>query len=197
MNIISAALSPTAVGVIPGVGARRPSSVSGTGKTSSQQLTSQERKEVTHLKRVDRKVRAHEQAHVAAGGQYVQGGANFEYTTGPDGKRYAVGGEVSIDTSPVKGDPQATIRKMRTVRQAALAPAEPSGQDRQVAAKASQNEMEARKQLRLERSSDNMQGTAKADAAGQKSVPTGYTNKAMPQYISASAVQGVMFDISG
>jgi hypothetical protein len=86
---------------------------------------------------------------------------------------------------------------MRTVRQAALAPAEPSGQDRQVAAKASQNEMEARKQLRLERSSDNMQGTAKADAAGQRSVPTGYTNKAMPQFISASAVQGVMFDISG
>ena len=39
-----------------------------------------------------------------------------------------------MDTSPVPGDPQATIRKAQTVRQAALAPAEPSGQDQRAAA---------------------------------------------------------------
>ncbi|MCH8129990.1 MAG: hypothetical protein IIC70_08840, partial [Acidobacteria bacterium] len=59
----------------------------------------------------------------AAAGSNASGGPTFEFTTGPDGKRYAVGGEVQIDTSAVDGDPQATIQKMQQVRRAALAPA--------------------------------------------------------------------------
>jgi len=59
---------------------------------------------------------------------------------------YAVGGEVSIDTTPVKGDPQATVAKMETIKAAALAPADPSGQDRAVAAEASQEESQARQE---------------------------------------------------
>ena len=90
-----------------------------------EQLSKEEQQEVAKLKQRDAEVRAHEQAHIAAGGHYVRGGANYEYQTGPDGKRYAVGGEVSIDTSPVPDDPQATITKMQTVRRAALAPAKP------------------------------------------------------------------------
>lgn len=46
-------------------------------------------------------MRAHEQAHKTAAGGLAQGGATFEYQTGPDGKQYAVSGEVKIDTSPV------------------------------------------------------------------------------------------------
>lgn len=110
-------------------------------------LDPKEEAEVEQLKERDREVRAHEQAHVAAGGQYVRGGIQFEYATGPDGKRYAVGGEVSIDTSPIPGDPQATILKAQVVRRAALAPAQPSSADRSVAATASRMEAEARRDL--------------------------------------------------
>ena len=79
-------------------------------------------------------VRAHENAHKTVGGGLVRGGANFTYTAGPDGKVYATGGEVQIDISPIKDDPEATIQKMQQVRAAALAPADPSSQDRSVAA---------------------------------------------------------------
>ena len=121
-------------------------SASSTGKTS-EQPDSEEQQQVTKLKQRDQEVRTHEQAHRAAGGQYINGAVSYEYETGPDGKRYATGGEVSIDVSPVPDDPEATIRKMQVVKKAALAPAKPSTQDRQVAMKASREEMKARMQL--------------------------------------------------
>ena len=117
-----------------------PSAKSATGET----LSKEERKEVEGLRERDREVRAHEQAHASTGGSYIRGGIQYEYQTGPDGRRYAVGGEVSIDTSPVSGDPQKTIQKAQQVRRAAMAPAEPSGADRQAAAAASRMEAEAR-----------------------------------------------------
>lgn len=101
------------------------------------------------LKSRDREVRAHEAAHQAVGGQYA-GSISYVYERGPDGAQYAVGGEVSIDTSPVQGDPQATIEKMRVVSAAALAPAEPSPQDRAVAAEAMQLMLQARAELSSE-----------------------------------------------
>jgi len=98
-------------------------------------LSDEEKAQVDALKKRDREVRAHERAHAAAGGQYT-GAPSFSYETGPDGRQYAVSGEVAIDASPIAGDPQATITKMQIVRSAALAPAKPSGQDRAVAAQA-------------------------------------------------------------
>ena len=143
----------------------------------SNELTQEEQKEVRELQNRDQDVRAHEMAHIAAGGQYVRGGASFEYETGPDGKRYAVGGEVSIDTSAVSGDPEATIRKMQVVRRAALAPAEPSGQDRAVAASASQKESKARQEQVREKKeahkSDNQNQTPIPENSPKKI--TGYT----------------------
>jgi hypothetical protein len=115
----------------PAEAAQRPTSESG----AAQDLSQEEKRRVTELAKRDREVRAHEAAHKGAAGG-LAGGASFSYETGPDGKRYAVAGEVSIDTSPVKGDPAATERKMRQVQRAALAPAEPSSQDRKVAASA-------------------------------------------------------------
>ncbi|HAQ36370.1 MAG TPA: hypothetical protein DCQ53_13570 [Alphaproteobacteria bacterium] len=114
-----------------------------------QGLTEQELKQLTELKARDREVRAHEAAHQAVGGQYA-GAMSFTYQRGPDGAQYAVGGEVSIDLSPVQGDPQATIEKMRIVRAAAMAPAEPSGQDRAVAAQAMQIMLQAQSELAAE-----------------------------------------------
>ena len=101
---------------------------------------------VAELERRDREVRAHEAAHLAAAGGLVRG-VSFEYVTGPDGRQYAVAGEVSIDATPVAGDPEKTLQKAQQIRTAATAPAQPSGQDRQVAAQASQMEQAARRAL--------------------------------------------------
>jgi hypothetical protein len=110
-------------------------------------LSEEEQSEVAELKQRDRRVRAHEQAHLAAAGNLARGGAHFEYKTGPDGARYAVGGEVNLDTSAVEGDPQATLRKAERIRRAALAPADPSAQDRRVAADASAMALRAQREL--------------------------------------------------
>ncbi len=114
-------------------------------------LSEQEQEQVERLEDRDAEVRAHELAHKAAAGPYATGGPTYSYQTGPDGKRYAVGGSVQIDVSPVKGDPEATIRKMAVVRRAALAPKEPSAQDRRVAAQADRTASQARAELNQRR----------------------------------------------
>lgn len=114
--------------------------------TAGSELTEQELQVVEELEVRDREVRQHEQAHANVGGQYT-GAPELEYTRGPDGRMYATSGEVSVDTSAIPNDPEATIEKMRTVIAAALAPAEPSSQDRQVAAKAQALMAEALAQL--------------------------------------------------
>lgn len=106
-------------------------------------LAPEEIKLIEQLKQTDRNVRQHEMAHQITGGAYT-GGATYEYEIGPDGKKYAVAGEVPIDYGPIPGDPQATIEKMQTVIAAALAPADPSPKDVQVAAQARQYLLEAR-----------------------------------------------------
>jgi hypothetical protein len=118
-----------------------------------QNLSEDQKNQVRELKKRDQEVKAHEAAHMAAGGSCVRGGATYSYEVGPDGNRYAVGGEVSIDTSSVRGDPQATILKMQTVIRAALAPAQPSGQDRSVASQAGGVEAQAQKELSQQRTS--------------------------------------------
>ena len=119
----------------------------GSALPTGAELSLEEQQQVEELKARDREVRTHEMAHVAAGGSFVTSGPSYTYQTGPDGKGYAVGGSVGIDTSPVEGDPAATIQKMQTVAAAALAPASPSGQDLKVAAAARQAEAKARSEL--------------------------------------------------
>ncbi len=114
------------------------------------ELTEAEQAQVRELQQRDREVRAHEMAHVAAGGRYVTKPASYEYQTGPDGRRYAVGGEVSIDTS-VPSDPQEALTKAQIIERAALAPVEPSQQDYRVAAKARQMAADARREIAAER----------------------------------------------
>jgi len=109
-------------------------------------LDETELRQVQQLRSRDTEVRTHEQAHLAAAGQYAAGGPSFSYQTGPDGKRYAVGGSVPIDIGE-ESTPAATIQKMRTVKRAALAPANPSAADRQIAAQAGMNEMKAIQEL--------------------------------------------------
>lgn len=130
-------------------------------------LSQQEQARLAELKKVDLKVRAHEQAHVAAAGGLVRRGVSLSYEKGADGRRYAVSGEVSIDTSR-ESDPADTIAKMRTVRSAALAPADPSPQDRKVAAAATAKMTTAMGELRLARTSEQDGDSVVRQAAEKK-----------------------------
>lgn len=122
---------------------------------AEKQALAQEQDVISQLAARDREVRAHEQAHAAVGGQYA-GSPTYSFQRGPDGVRYAVGGEVSIDTGKA-ATPEETIRKAQVVRQAALAPAEPSPQDRRVAAEASQIQAEAVQELRTQQVEEKKQ----------------------------------------
>lgn len=126
------------------------SSVSSKSTTSqANQLTPEQQRQTQQLKEIDRKVRAHEQAHLSVGGDLVRGGATFSYQTGPDNQRYAIAGEVSIDASPGR-TPKETIPKAQRIRAAALAPADPSAQDQSVAARAARMESDARTELTVQ-----------------------------------------------
>jgi hypothetical protein len=123
-----------------------------------------DQRQIDQLKATDSKVRAHEQAHMSVGGDLVRGGASFSYQTGPDKKRYAVAGEVSIDTSKER-TAEATIPKAEHIRQTALAPSDPSAQDRQVAAAAAQMEMQARLEVAMQAAEER--GRAGSDQASR------------------------------
>lgn len=115
-------------------------------KPSSEELSSSDKQVITQLQQRDNEVRAHEAAHIAAGGSAVSGGASFTYQEGPDGKLYAIGGEVPISVSP-GSSPQDTISVARQIQAAALAPANPSPQDLKVASSAAMMESKARQEL--------------------------------------------------
>lgn len=138
--------SLTATGPEPSDG---PSTVASSSTNTQQKdrvTLSTDEQVVRELTARDREVRTHEAAHAAAGGGYA-GSPSFSYQKGPDGQSYAVGGEVSIDTSKVSGDPQATLQKAETIRAAALAPTQPSSADRAIAAKAAVMASQARADL--------------------------------------------------
>lgn len=115
------------------------------GSRGADGLSPEAQAQVQRLKAMDQQVRQHEAAHQAAGAG-LTGGANYQYVRGPDGRQYAVSGEVSINTSPA-GTPEATLAKARQIRAAALAPADPSPQDRAVAAAAALMQSQARAQI--------------------------------------------------
>jgi len=119
-----------------------------------QPLAHEESVEIKELKQADQRVRAHEMAHLAAGAGLVKGGASYSYKQGPDGKLYAVAGEVSIDASE-GSTPEETITRMQRVKAAALAPADPSPQDRAVAAAASAKAAQAAGELAREKMQRN------------------------------------------
>jgi len=135
-----------AVTLAPGLSGRLAEGAGKKKATDSFQLSDEEQQQVDKLAARDREVRAHERAHAAVGGQFA-GQPSFGFEKGPDGRQYAVEGEVPIDASPVPGDPKATIAKMQVVKAAALAPAKPSGQDRSVAAQADAQAAKARAEL--------------------------------------------------
>ena len=136
-------------------------------------LSDEEKRQVEQLQQRDREVKAHELAHKAVGGRYVTGGS-FTYQTGPDGVRYAIGGEVSIDTSN-GSTPEETLRKAELIRRAALAPADPSPQDYRVASQAGLVAAQARAEISAEQREEAMQ--AREARAGQQQDPEAAANE--------------------
>lgn len=105
-----------------------------------------QKKALTELKLLDQEVRTHELAHASVGGA-TTGAPSYTFEVGPDGKKYAIGGEVSVDLSRIDGNPRATIAKMQKVHAAALAPAKPSIQDTRVASSAAKIILQAQSEL--------------------------------------------------
>jgi hypothetical protein len=138
------------------------SAAQGESDPNEKERLAKEQKQIDELAAIDRSVRAHEQAHSSAAGRYA-GATTYSFVRGPDGISYAVGGEVSIDTSPIPNDPEASIRKAQQIRMAANAPADPSAQDRRVASQAASLENEARAQLAAQRASELQEGQQQSD----------------------------------
>lgn len=160
-------------------------------KRDSFELT-QEAEEIRKMQARDREVRAHEAAHAATGGSYA-GSPSYSFERGPDGQTYAVGGEVSIDVSPVAGDPQATLQKAQQVRAAALAPAQPSAQDMSVAQRAQALAAKARMEISKEMTAalkavnEDAIATTNDNSKGVQSVST----KDPDQIVSRSAIDNI------
>jgi hypothetical protein len=125
-------------------------------------------------------VRAHERAHAAAAGA-LAGAPSYQYERGPDGRSYAVSGEVQISMPVDSGDPQATIRTMERVKRAALAPQSPSDADRAVAAHAEAQITAARRESSTADSQDPSQASS-APAAVAEAPSAGATHTTFNGY---------------
>jgi len=143
----------------------------GEGSSDTVNLDREEVQQLQELKQRDLEVRTHEQAHLAAAGQYARGGASFTYQKGPDGASYAVGGEVGIDIGKER-TPEATITKMQIIKRAALAPATPSGADRSIAAAAGMMESQARQEALIQRQEELLHADTAKNPVALGEVPS-------------------------
>jgi|GEM_PF-2035141 len=164
-------------------------SVSENESSSTKKLSDQEKKEVEELKSRDREVRQHEQSHQAAAGHLASGGPSYTFENGPDGNKYATGGEVNIKLDQ-GNTPEEKLRNAQQAERAANAPAEPSSQDKQVASEARRMANEAREEInksRQENSSTTESEKKPSDDPSTKSLieektPTSPMKKASDAY---------------
>lgn len=152
-NLQSISSRPVAEAVSSGYGGRKGEDKSPAIQGDTLDLSPEAEAQLRKLKQRDAEVRAHERAHMAAAGGNAVGGPHYEYQKGPDGKQYAIGGHVDINLSSVDGDPEESEKNAQEVRRAALAPGQPSGQDRAVAAQAASMEAKAKTE-KLEEKND-------------------------------------------
>ena len=113
--------------------------------------------------------------------------ASFQTVRGPDGKLYAVSGEVSIDTSEA-ATLEATIQKLKRVIKAALAPLEPSSQDRNVASQARAEIAEARNEIQEENAEEKQkaqEAKEEREAQSQGSASSNAASSSQPEINNA------------
>ncbi|MEI6896776.1 MAG: putative metalloprotease CJM1_0395 family protein, partial [Psychromonas sp.] len=135
------------------------------------------------LKSRDVEISAHEQAHTSVGGRHASSPV-YRYKTGPDGVKYAISGEVAIDTSKIPGDPQATLQKAQQIKAAALAPVDPSAQDIQVVAKAEQMAAQARSEIVEANSHNNEDGHSGTSVTAETKIPEHFTETAHLSHVN-------------
>jgi hypothetical protein len=165
---VEAGAAPAASSATSALEVPAPAGTSTTGNSGdTTNLTPEALVLISKLKARDTEVRQHEQAHLAAAGGLAVSGAAYTYQRGPNGVDYAVGGEVHIDTAPGR-TPEETIARAHTIQAAALAPSEPSGADRAVAAQAAQLEQQARADLAVQEAEKAVEQQAAPPAAPAK-----------------------------
>ena len=152
-NAAHASVSPEAIALFNAE--QQSNSNTGDGSSNSNdELTQQEQQEVSELKMTDAEVRAHENAHKAAAAGLTSSAPNYEYETGPDGRKYAVAGDVNVSYQHSE-DPEVNLRNAQQLKASALAPADPSSQDRKVAAQADREIAQARQEIFEEQNQTN------------------------------------------
>lgn len=90
------------------------------------------------FKRLDSQTKAHEQQHASLAD--TKGAISYNYQMGPDGKLYATGGHVRLDTS-LPQDKDAALAKLDRLSKSAGAPSELSSADASIARAANLNKM--------------------------------------------------------
>ena len=90
------------------------------------------------FKQSDSDIRTHEQIHASIG--HTTTPISYNYQQGPDGKMYAVGGHVRLDTS-IPDDPKAAAFKLDQIQRASSGPAELSSADVGISTQANLNKM--------------------------------------------------------
>lgn len=137
-----------------------------TGAGTNQELTPQEQQQLAELKQTDAQVKAHEHAHKSTAAGLTTSGPNYEYETGPDGKKYAVAGDVNVSYQK-SSDPEVNLKNAQQLKAAALAPADPSSQDRKVAMQADREIAQARQEIMEEQNqTEEEEETSGTSAAG-------------------------------
>jgi len=86
----------------------------------------------------DAEIRTHEQAHASIG--HTTTPISYNYQEGPDGKMYAVGGSVRLETS-IPDDPKAAAFKLDMLQKAASGPSNLSGADGAIATQSNLNKI--------------------------------------------------------
>lgn len=93
---------------------------------------------LSRYKQSDAQIRLHEQTHSAAS-SYAST-PDYDYSVGPDGKLYATGGEVRVDTSIPK-DKEAAAHKLSEIDNISSAPNDLSAADAQISRTANLNKL--------------------------------------------------------
>ena len=109
-----------------------------------------ERAEATELRQIafrsdNVRRRVWQQALVA--GPLVRGKPDYDYLIASDDKLYVQSGSVSIDSSPVTGDPEATLQKARRIRNAYMGVPMPQTADHLAAGSAINMGINARREI--------------------------------------------------
>lgn len=139
---------------------QEPSDSKDTTTKTQDNLTPEQQQEIAKLKDRDEEVKAHEQAHLSAASGINASAPTYTYETGPDGEKYAIGGEVSINVTQT-GDPEKDMQSAQTMKAAALAPSQPSSQDLAVAREADKMIEEDKKQIEEEKSQESEGSSSK------------------------------------